>query len=96
MAKKTKFDLSHLVQSGLIRDGEKVFFVSDPNKSGAIKKQPNGDFKLDLEGEALSIHAAAQKFLGQEPPTHASQWLRNNNGKTLFQLWQSQVEEAYD
>lgn len=93
MSRKGKFDLSDLVHAGAIHDGETLFFVSDPAKAGAVVKTPNGDYKLNCEGEVISIHAAAQKFLGQEPPNHASQWLRNDGGKTLYQLWQSQNEE---
>ena len=91
MARKgNKFDLSSLVQSGIISDGEKIFFVSDPAKAGSITKAPGGDYKLNCDGDVVSIHAAAQKFLGQEPPNHASQWLRTHSGETLYQLWQNQ------
>jgi hypothetical protein len=91
--KGNKFDLAHIVQAGVVQDGETLFFVSDPAKAGAVTKTPNGDYKLDCEGDVVSIHAAAQKFLGQEPPNHASQWLRNGGGKTLYQLWQNQTAE---
>lgn len=90
MAKKSKFDLTSLVHGGFVSDGETVYFVSDPSKSGAVKRQPNGEYKIDLDGEPVTAHAAAQRFLGQEPANHAAQWLRNGSGKTLFQLWQSQ------
>src|SRR5262245_36760086 len=93
MAKKGKFDLSNLVNSGIVRNGETLYFVSDPSKSGSVARQANGEYKLALDGDSVSVHAAAQKFLGQEPPNHASQWLRNGEGKTLYQLWQSQNED---
>ncbi len=94
MARKAKFDLGDLVHAGLLKDGEKIFFVSDPAKEAAITKQANGEYKLNNpDGETLSVHAAAQKFLGQEPPTHASQWLRTQTGKTLYQIWQSSQAE---
>lgn len=93
MSRKGKFDLTHLVQSGYLKDGETLFFVSDPNMSAKISKQPNGEFKLLCAGQKITVHAAAQKFLGQEPPDHASKWLRTNNGKTLYELWQSDLEE---
>jgi hypothetical protein len=91
MAKKGKFDLGDLVHAGVLKEGESVFFVSDPSKIGHVTKLPNGDFKVSLDGDPVSVHAAAQKFLGQEPPTHASQWFRNQGGRTLYQLWQDQV-----
>jgi len=93
MSKKGKFDLAHLVSAGIVRDGETLYFVSDPSKSGAVARQANGDYKLACDGHAVSVHAAAQRFLGQEPPNHATQWIRNGEGKTLYQLWQSQNEE---
>ncbi|MEW6057453.1 MAG: hypothetical protein AB1540_12645 [Bdellovibrionota bacterium] len=94
MSRKNKFDLRHLVHSGFIKDGETLFFVSDPAKKVVVTKQPNGDFKVKLDDELITVHAAAQKFLGQEPPDHASRWLRNASGQTLYQLWQDEFQEA--
>jgi hypothetical protein len=92
MSRKNKFDLSNLVHSGFLKDGETVFFVSDPAKCAVVTKQPNGDYKLQCNKELITVHAAAQKFLGQEPPEHASRWLRNSKGKTLYELWQAEYE----
>lgn len=93
MARKQKFDLTQLVQSGVLKSGEKIYFVVDPSKVGAIIKAPNGEYKLDFEGEPISVHAAAQKYLGQEPPTHGAHWLRQETGKTLYEVWQSTQAE---
>jgi hypothetical protein len=93
MAKKQKFDLGHLVHTGSLKNGEKVYFVVDPSKAGSVVKAPNGEYKLDFDGDTISVHAAAQKFLGQEPPTHGANWLRNDGGKTLFELWQATLSE---
>ncbi len=95
MSKKGKFDLTSLVHSGFISDGETIYFVSDPAKSGKLKRQPNGEYKIDLDGDAVTAHAAAQRFLGQEPANHAAQWLRNESGKTLFQLWKTEQSSEY-
>lgn len=95
MSKKGKFDLTSLVHAGFVTDGETIYFVSDPAKTGNVKRQPNGEYKLDLDGEAVTPHAAAHRFLGQEPSNHAAQWLRNGSGKTLFQLWQAQQSGDY-
>ena len=93
--KKNKFDLTHLVKDGFVKEGETLFFVSDPKFSCVVKKMPDHEFKVTFKGEVLTIHAAAQKFLGTEPPDHASRWLRNNDGKTLYELWQyTLMEEA--
>jgi hypothetical protein len=94
MSKKGKFDLSDLVHAGVLKEGEELFFVSDPSQIASITKLPNGDFKVSYSGEPMSVHAAAQKCLGTEPPNHASQWFRTAAGKTLFQLWKD--EEAAD
>ena len=91
--KKNKFDLTYLVHHEYLKDGETLFFVSDPAKAGAVTKAPNGEYKLNCDGDVVSIHAAAQRFLGEEPPTHATQWLRNDGGTTLYQLWQTQNAE---
>lgn len=93
MSRKNKFDLTHLVHSGYVKDGETVFFVSDPGKVGIVSKQPNGEYKLKSGGETVTVHALAIKFLGQDPPDHASKWFRNKNNKTLYELWQSEHEE---
>jgi hypothetical protein len=89
MSRKHKFDLTGLVHAGHLKDGETVFFVSDPSKTAVVAKQPNGEFKLKCGPETITVHAAAQKFLGQEPPDHGSRWLRNAAGKTLYELWQA-------
>lgn len=94
MSRKNKFDLSQLVHHGLVKEGEKLFFVSDPAKFCVVKKMPNGDCKVMCGEETVTIHALAQKFLGQDPPDHASRWIRNAAGKTLYELWQSEQAEA--
>ncbi len=85
--KKHKFDLGHLVHEGTLKDGQVLFYVSDPAKTGKITKQANGEFKVAVGTETLTVHAFAQKCLGQEPPDHASKWFRTENGKTLYDLW---------
>lgn len=92
--KKNKFDLTHLVHDGLVKEGETLFFVSDPKFTCVVKKLPNHECKVEHKGEVVTVHAISQKFLGTEPPDHASRWLRNSNGKTLYELWQSSLEEA--
>jgi hypothetical protein len=93
--KKNKFDLTHLVRDGLLKEGETLYFVSDPKLLVVVKKMPDHEFKVEYKGETITVHAVCQKFLGTEPPDHASRWLRNSNGKTLYELWQSsRAEEA--
>jgi hypothetical protein len=92
MSRKNKFDLTHLVHAGFLKDGETVYFVSDPSKTGVVTKQPNGEYKLKCGGNLVTVHAAAVSFLGQEPPDHASRWLRNGAGKTLYELWHAEEE----
>lgn len=85
--KKNKFDLGSLIHDGLLKDGQTLFYVSNPSKKCKIAKQPNGEFKLQTDKEAMTVHAFAQWCLGQEPPGHASKWLRTEQGKILFDLW---------
>lgn len=93
---KNKFDLTHLVRDGIVKEGETLFFVSDPKFTCTVKKMPNHEFKVEHKGETMTVHAACQKFLGTEPPDHASRWIRNTNGKTLYELWQQTlvIDEA--
>ncbi|MGK5087510.1 hypothetical protein WDW86_08125 [Bdellovibrionota bacterium FG-2] len=88
--KKNKFDLTNLVHEGAVKNGETLYFVSDPQKTGVIAKQPNGEYKVVVGKETLTVHAFAQWCLGQEPPDHGSRWLRNAGGKTLYDLWQAE------
>jgi hypothetical protein len=90
---KKKFDLTHLVHGGYLKDGQTLCFVSDPSKKSIINKQPNGEYKLKVGAEIMTVHAFAQKCLDQEPPDHASKWLRTEDGKTLYELWHSKDEE---
>jgi hypothetical protein len=85
--KKNKFDLTHLVHDGVLKDGQTLFYVSDPSKTCKIAKQPNNEFKVVVGAEVLTVHAFAVKCLGQEPPDHAAKWIRTDGGKTLFDLW---------
>ena len=91
--KKNKFDLTHLVHDGVVKDGETLFFVSDPKLCCTVKKQPSHEYKVEYKTETFTVHQAAVKFLGQEPPDHACRWLRNKNGKTLYELWQESLNE---
>lgn len=87
MSKKHKFDLTALVHQGYLKNGETIFFVSDPRMSCVVTKQPNGEYKVFAQKETMTVHAFAQKCLGTEPPDHASKWFRTEAGKTLFELW---------
>ncbi len=88
--KKNKFDLTYLVHHGYVKDGQTLFFVSEPKKFCKISKQPNGEFKVIAEKETMTVHAFAQRCLGQDPPDHASKWLRTETGKTLYDLWHAE------
>jgi hypothetical protein len=87
--KKNKFDLTHLVHDGSLKDGQTIYFVSDPAKTAKVTKQPNNEYKLVEAGgkDVTTVHQFAQKCLGQEPPDHAAKWLRVESGKTLYDLW---------
>jgi hypothetical protein len=94
MSKKNKFDLTNLVHHGRLKDGETVFFVSDPSKTATVAKQPNGEYKLKCGKETMTVHACSTMFLGTECPDHASRWLRNAGGKTLYEVWHADLAEA--
>lgn len=90
VSKKNKFDLTALIHRDLLKEGQILFFVSDPAKTCKTVRQPNGEFKVLFSGEQISVHAFAQKCLGQDPPDHASKWIRTENGKTLYELWHAE------
>ena len=85
--KKHKFDLTHLVHDGFVKEGETLFFVSNPKSTCQIAKQPNGEYKVKVAAEILTVHAFAQRCLGTDPPDHASKWFRNEKGVTLYEMW---------
>lgn len=88
MSRKNKFDLKDLVHKEYIKEGEWLFFVSDPSKKCQVIKMPNGDYKVTgFDGKPTTVHAFAQACLSQDPPEHASRWLRNEKGKTLYEIW---------
>jgi hypothetical protein len=87
MSKKHKFDLTHLVHHGELKDGQTLFYVSDPSKSCIVAKQPNGEYKVVVGEETMTVHAFAQRCLGTEPPVHATKWLKTESGKTLYDIW---------
>ena len=94
--KKNKFDLTHLVHQGSIKDGETLYFVSDPSKTCQVTKLLNGEFKVTVPGEKAptTIHAFAQACLGTEPPEHASRWVRTATNKTLYEVWHAEDADA--
>ncbi len=86
--KKGKFDFTKIVHEGLVKEGEKLFFVSDPSKFCIVQKQPNGEFKVFADEVTTTVHAFAQKCLGMDPPDHATRWFKTQSGKTLYEVWQ--------
>lgn len=93
--KKNKFDLTSLVHQGVLKEGQTLFYVSDPTKTCVVTKQANGEYKVAVKNETVTVHAFAQQCLGQEPPEHAARWLRTENGKTLYELWHADDEYAH-
>jgi len=94
MAKKKKFDLTALVSQGYLKNGQTLYFVSDPAKVCVVQKQPNNEYKVQFGKDVTTIHAFAQACLGQEPPEHASKWVRTEAGKTLYEYWHAEEEYA--
>ena len=85
--KKHKFDLTALVHDGYIKEGQTLFFVSDPKVTCVVQKQPNHEFKVFAFGETMTLHAFSTKCLGMDPPDHASKWVRDDHNKSLFDYW---------
>ena len=94
MSKKNKFDLTRLVHDGLLKEGQTLFFVSDPSKTCKIVKHPSGEYKVAMGAETLTVHTFAEKCLAQDPPGHGAKWVRNEAGKSLFDLWHANDEAA--
>jgi hypothetical protein len=91
--KKGKFDLTKLVHDGFLKDGEKIYFVSNPSFFAFITKQPNHEYKIKTyEETTTTVHAFAQQCLGTESPDHASRWFRTEQNVTLYQVWQNAEE----
>ena len=89
--KKNKFDLTALVNKGCLKNGETLFFVSDPSKTCQVTHHPSGEYKINTPTKKNdTIHAFVTECLGSEPPIHASKWLRTKDGKILYDLWQSE------
>jgi hypothetical protein len=92
--KKGKFDLTKLVHDGFLKDGEKIFFVSNPAFFAFVEKQPSHEYKLKTnDGVITTVHAFAQVCLGTESPNHASHWFRNATNVILYDIWQNSEEQ---
>lgn len=93
MSKKgKKFDLSHFVNTGDLKDGQTLFFVSDPSKTCKIARHPSGEYKVTVTpGKFMTVHQFAAECLGGEPPVHATKWLKLEDGKILYDLWQDEA-----
>jgi len=90
MSKKNKFDLTWMVHHGYLKDGETLQFVSDPNKTCQVTRQPNGEYKVVASKETMTLHAFAQRCLNEEPTFHAAKWVCRKDGKILYDLWHEQ------
>jgi hypothetical protein len=90
--KKNKFDLTALVHADYVKNGQTLYFVSDPKMTCTIAKQPNHEFKVTAFGETMTLHAFSTRCLGVEPPDHASKWVRDSAGKTLYEFWHAEDE----
>ena len=88
--KKGKFDLTEFVKNGTLKDGQDLYFVSNPKQTCKVTKQPNGEFKVFTAGETMTIHAFATKCLGVDPPDHATKWVRTEKGVTLYDIWHAE------
>lgn len=93
--KKGKFDLNEFVKNGTLKDGQELYFVSNPKQTCKVAKQPNGDFKVVAGGETMTIHAFATKCLGMDPPDHATKWVRTEKGVTLYDIWHADDDYSY-
>lgn len=93
--KKGKFDLTQLVKDGFVKEGETLCFVSDPKQTCTVTKLPNGEFKVKTEDGVITVHAFAQKCLGQEPPEHAARWVKSASGKTLYEIWHANDDYSH-
>jgi len=85
--KKNKFDINQLVHDGQLKEGQTLYFVSDPSRTCKVTKHPSGEYKVHSGKELLTVHAFVQNCLGQEAPDHASKWVRTESGKTLYDYW---------
>ena len=93
--KKGKFDLTQLVSDGNVKDGQDLYFVSNPKQTCKITKMPNGEFKVTANGEVMTVHAFATKCLGMDPPDHATKWLRDEKGSTLYDFWHANDDYSH-
>ena len=92
MSRKNKFDLTKLANIGLVKDGDPLLFVSDPSKKCFVHRSHHGEFKVLVNGSETTIHGFVGSCLGQEPPIHASKWLKLESGRLLYDLWQNSLD----
>mgnify|MGYP001612687913 CR=1 FL=1 len=57
--KKNKFDLTNLVHDGLVKEGDTLFFVSDPKLTCVVKKVHGHECKVEYKGEVITIEPGA-------------------------------------
>jgi hypothetical protein len=91
--KKGKFNLTQLVHDGYVKDGEVLAFVSDPSKTCTVFKTPAHEYKVKVGAKDETVYSFVQNCLGQDPPDHASKWVMNAAKKTVYELWQKDLEK---
>lgn len=82
-------DLEQLVKNGFLKKGETLFFVCDPQSTCTIAKADSGEYKLKQGSQIFSVQELCEEWLGSDFEDDPHNWIRNDAGKTLFDLWQS-------
>ncbi len=93
MSKKNRFEIGTLVKEGLLKEGQELEFISEPQIQCKVVKHGKSEYKLAVGAKVLTLHQFVTECLKTDPPDHASKWVRVRGGKILAEIW-SEYESA--
>lgn len=83
-----KIDLNTLVKTGYLNKGDTLFFVCNPECTCTIAKGDSGEYKLKHGSQIFTVEELCEEWLGSDFDDDPHNWIRNDAGETLFDLWQ--------
>lgn len=95
MIQPNNYNLDTLVRNGSLNKGDKLYFVCDPLYSCVVAKGDSGEYKLKRGTQVFTVEEICEEWLGSDFEDNPYNWIQNDAGKTLHDLWhQSQSKRS--
>ncbi len=79
--------LKSLVKEGFVKKGDTLYFVCNPQYTCTIAKGDSGEYKLKQGTQTFTVKEIGEEWLGSDFDDDPHNWIRNDAGETLFDMW---------